>query len=105
MLAHITVSGYIILTNHVAWRYSHLPFVSPNVQAKSEQIAYCKLLQPWIIKMHLRLFRRLHQASTHLQIIQVGWVIRSSPLHEMCIWKSNSPATSRYRKALCTTVL
>jgi len=29
---HRTVTEYIILTNHVAWMYSHLPFLSPNVQ-------------------------------------------------------------------------
>ena len=41
--AHVTVTEYIILTNHVAWMYSHLPFVSPHVQkadvAASEKCA------------------------------------------------------------------
>jgi len=30
--AHRTVNEYIILKNHVACMYSHIPFVSPNVQ-------------------------------------------------------------------------
>jgi len=30
--AHRTVTEYIILTNHVACMYSHIPFMTPNVQ-------------------------------------------------------------------------
>ena len=37
--------------------------------------------------------RHLHQATMHLQIIHIGWVILSSPLLERFIWKSNSIAT------------
>ena len=37
--------------------------------------------------------RHLHQATTHLQIIHIGWIIMSSPPLEGFIWKSNSTAT------------
>jgi len=49
-----TVIEYITVTNHVACMYSHLPFMSPmykrqmSPQAKSVQIACCKLSQSWI---------------------------------------------------------
>jgi len=41
--AHRTVTEYIVLTNHVACMYSHIPFMTPNVQkadvAASEKCA------------------------------------------------------------------
>jgi len=30
--AHRTVNEYIVLTNQIACMYSHIPFVTPNVQ-------------------------------------------------------------------------
>ena len=37
--------------------------------------------------------RHLHQATVHLQIIHIGWVILSSPLLERLMWKNNNTTT------------
>jgi len=42
--AHITVNEYISLTNHVACMYSHIPFVSTNVQKANVKLHFVFLV-------------------------------------------------------------